>query len=257
MTVKLRHAPAEQAFADVAAWGGPGRHGEEGAADVLDVLVERVHRAEPPLDRDELVGVALEADEEEPGFELAETLVDAVGERVAAAEDAGAVVLFGGGEADVGIGRDYRMAVALLVQRQRFELIAAAEWGAAVLVAADRPLLVSQWGPVPDLEQHPDPACDQEAAAPHPGRPLVADPDEPLHRLAVLGADVGGAVLHPHQVSRRVLAAAGTCGAADTELGPAHRYRAAADPGQVADRVEGDLGVVGAGLDADVAAAFG
>ena len=45
-------------------------------------------------------------------------------------------------------------------------------------------------------------------------------------------------------------------GAAEAELGPAHRHRAAADPGQVADRVEGDLGIVGAGLDADVAAAF-
>ena len=53
-----------------------------------------------------------------------------------------------------------------------------------------------------------------------------------------------------------VLAAAGARGAAEAELGPAHDDGAAADPGQVADRVEGDLGVVGAGLHAEVAAAF-
>ena len=45
-------------------------------------------------------------------------------------------------------------------------------------------------------------------------------------------------------------------GAAEAELRPAHDDRAAADPGQVADRVEGDLGIVGAGLHAEVAAAF-
>ena len=48
------------------------RDGEEGAAGVLDVLVERVVRAEPPLDRGELrVRVALEGDEEQAGVELA------------------------------------------------------------------------------------------------------------------------------------------------------------------------------------------
>src|SRR6186997_3567131 len=140
----------EEVLADVAAGGGAGGDGEEGAADVLDVLVERVEGAEPALDRDEVLGVALEADEEEAGFELAEALVDAVGERVAAAEDAGAVVLLRRSEADVGVDGDHRMAVALLVERQRLELVAAAERGAAVLVAADRPLLVLQRGAVPD-----------------------------------------------------------------------------------------------------------
>ena len=42
-------------------------------------------------------------------------------------------------------------------------------------------------------------------------------------------------------------------GAAEAELRPAHRDRAEADPGQVADRVHGDLRVVRAGLDAEVA----
>jgi hypothetical protein len=69
---------------------------------VLDVLVEGVDLAEAALDRDELLRrVPLEADEEEPGFELAEALVDAVGEGVAAAEDAGALVFARRGETDV------------------------------------------------------------------------------------------------------------------------------------------------------------
>jgi hypothetical protein len=46
---------------------------------VLDVLRERVDRAEAALDRRELgVGIALEADEEEPGVELARGRFDTV-----------------------------------------------------------------------------------------------------------------------------------------------------------------------------------
>ena len=84
---------AEQGLAHEATAARPGRNREDGAADVLDVLVQRVQLAEAALDRDELLrGVALEADEEEPGFELAEQVVDAAGERVAAAQDALPVV---------------------------------------------------------------------------------------------------------------------------------------------------------------------
>src|SRR4029078_13536301 len=78
----------EQRFADVATVPRSRRHREDGAADVLDVLVERVELAKPALDRDELLfRVLLEADEEEAGFELSQALVDPVGERVAAAQD--------------------------------------------------------------------------------------------------------------------------------------------------------------------------
>ena len=80
--------------------------------------------AEPALDRDELaLGVALEADEEEAGFELAEALVDAVGEGVAAAQDPLAVVGLGRGEADVGVDRDRRLPVLLGVEVERVELL--------------------------------------------------------------------------------------------------------------------------------------
>ena len=123
-----------------------------------------------------------------------------------------------------------------------------------VLGAADRPLLLAERGPVPALDHHPDPAGDHVGAAAQPGGRLGAGPDELLQRLGVLGADVVGAVLETHQVAGRVLLAGRGRGAPEAELRPLHHHRPAADPGQVADRVEGDLRVVGARLDAEVAA---
>src|SRR6201999_1649399 len=111
---------AEQAFADEPARLGAAGDGEDGAADVLDVLVQRVVLAELALQGDELLfRVLLEADKEEAGFELAEALVDAVGERVAAAEDPDAVVFRRRGEPHVGVFGDHRFAVvALHLERQ-------------------------------------------------------------------------------------------------------------------------------------------
>src|SRR6202012_178452 len=104
---------------EAALFGAP-RDREDGAADVLDVLVERVVDAELFLQHHELLRrVPLEGDEEEAGFELAEALVDAVGERVAAAEDLQATVFLRRGEPHVRIGRDHRFAVgARLLERQ-------------------------------------------------------------------------------------------------------------------------------------------
>src|SRR5262249_46710301 len=148
---------AEQRLADVASVARPRRYREYRAADVLDVLVQRVARAQAPLDRDELaLRIALEADEEEAGFELAEALVDAVGEGVAAAQDALAPVGRGRGKADVGVGRDHRSATALGFQVEWVELLAAAKRGARILVAADRLFLIGEGRAVPDLEQHAD-----------------------------------------------------------------------------------------------------
>ena len=159
--------------------------------------------------------VALEADEEEAGFELAEALVDAVGEGVAAAQDPLAVVerrpRRGGRGRRPGSSARRRCSAS---RSSGSDSSRPPSGAPLVLVAADRLLLVFQRRAVPDLEQHPDPAGDQVAAAAHPGRPLAADPDEAVHRLGVLGADVRGAVLEAHQVARRVLAAAGAsrCG---------------------------------------------
>src|SRR5262249_55500592 len=135
-------------------------------------------------------------------------------------------------------------------------LLAAAKRGTRVLVAADRLFLVGERRAVPDLKQHADAPGHQVAAAPHPARAFVSDPNEAIHGFGVLGADVGGAVLEAHQVAWRLLAAAGAGSAAEAELGPAHRDRPATDPGQVAHCMEGDLWVIGAGLHAEVAAAF-
>jgi hypothetical protein len=64
-----------------------GRAGEDGAAGVVDVLVERT-RGQGPLQPDELGRVLHERDEEQAAEQGADLRVDAVGERVAAAQDA-------------------------------------------------------------------------------------------------------------------------------------------------------------------------
>ena len=62
----------EQAPAPVVARAAhPAGAGEEPAADVLDVLVQRVEGAEPALQLDEHLRVAHERDEEQAGVELA------------------------------------------------------------------------------------------------------------------------------------------------------------------------------------------
>ena len=123
-----------------------------------------------PLDGDELARrVALEGEEEQAGVELAEPVVEAVGERVAAAQDLRAAVGRGRGEADVGVG-GMRRAVGAS-SRSRTSLALAAERRARGLVAADRLLLVGQRGAVPDLDEHADAAGDEVGAAAHPRRP--------------------------------------------------------------------------------------
>ena len=130
----------------------------------------------------------------------------------------------------------------------------AAERRAGDLDPADRVLLIGERRAVPDLDQHPDPARDEVGPAAQPVGPLVADPDEAVELVGVLGAEVVGAVLEPHEIARGVLGAGGRRGAAKPELRPAHDDRATADPREVANGVEGHLRIVRAGLHADVAA---
>ncbi len=135
------------------------------------------------------------------------------------------------------------------------ELGAPGQRGALLPVAADQHLLLAHAGAVPRLDLHLDPAGHQVGASGQPGGlrvVLLADPDELLELLALLGLDVGGAVLEAEQVARGHLLGRGGGGAAEPQLRPAHRHRAEPDPRQVADRVHGHLGVVGAGLDAQV-----
>ncbi len=95
-------------------------------------------------------------------------------------------------------------------------------------------------------------------AAAHPGLRLVgADPHEAAHLAVVACVEIVRAVLEPLQVARRDRNLRRRRGAPEPELRPAHDRGAAGDPGQVSDRVEGDLRIVGAGLDAQVAVGAG
>ena len=123
------------------------------------------------------------------------------------------------------------------------------------LVPPDDALLLGERRAVPDLDVHPDPAGDQVAAALEPGGADAGrHPDVVAQQVGVLGLDVAGAVLEAEQVARRGLARRRRRRAAEPELRPPHGRGAEPHPDQVADGVHGDLRVVGARLDAQVAA---
>ena len=162
------------------------------------------------------------------------------------------------GEADVRVDRnDGQTARLPRGEVDLVELVRGAERCAAHLRAADRLLLVEQRRAVPDLDQHADAPGDEVRAA---GEPALIrrrrHPDVLREPVGVLELDVVRAVLEAHQVARRVLRAARRRRAAEAELRPAHHDAATAEARQVAHRVERDLRVVGAGLDAEVAAAL-
>src|SRR4051812_28554474 len=145
----LNLAPAsasreERAGPVVAAVPYAGRAGEDGAAVVLDVLVQRVVEAELALQRHELLArVLLVADEEQPRVELTGVRVGAVGERVAAAQDPQAAVLFVRGQPDVRVDRDHQLAVAALGREVRWvELVMTSERCTGGLHPSDDGLLV-------------------------------------------------------------------------------------------------------------------
>ena len=144
------------------------------------------------------------------------------------------------------------------VRSGRVELGVPAERSAADLLAPDDALLLAQGRAVPALDEHPDPARDDVGPAAEPRlRLVVADPHEALHLARVVDVEVARAVLEAHEVARRDLVARRLRVAAEAELHPAHLDQPAPDAQQVAHGVEGDLRVVGAGLDAQVAAAAG
>ena len=107
-----------------------------------DVLVEDVP-GEVALDALELVRVALEADEEEPRIELSGDLVEAVGERVAAAEDPRPEQV-AGAEPHVRVAVDHGALGTARLEVGRVELVGAGQRGPGVLGAADRALLLGR-----------------------------------------------------------------------------------------------------------------
>ena len=136
--------PEQTASEPVADRRNPWRHSEKPAADVLDVLVQRVVLTERPLDRHELLArILLERDEEQAGVELPGRRVVAVGVGVAAAQDLLAAVVVRAGEPDVRVGRDDRLAVLRLRRKvDRVEFALAGERRAGVLEPAEDVLLV-------------------------------------------------------------------------------------------------------------------
>src|SRR5262249_6213757 len=80
-------------------------------------------------------------------------------------------------------------------------------------------------------------------------------PDVAVEQVGLVALDVAGAVFEAEQVAWCCLAGGCRGRAAETELEPAVLDDTDAEPGQVADGVEGDERIVGAGLDAEGAAA--
>src|SRR5580692_6710878 len=185
----LRHLPGghhrsgEQAAAPVLAGVQAGWAGEDGAAGVVDVLVEVV-RGEGQLEPDELGGVLHEGDEEQAAEEGPGLRVDAVGKGVAAAQDPGAAIVLGAGQPDMGPGGDGRLPGCVPGGE-----VGAGEFGSAgqrragYLGPADDVLLIGQVVAVPVLDEDPDLAGDQVAAAAQPRLVgLAADPDPVVHQ---------------------------------------------------------------------------
>ena len=219
-------------------------------------------RAKALLERHELrLRVALEADEEEAGVELAEAGVHAVGEGVAAPQDPDAVVL--GAERRAGCARragTTARPVASCAARSTGSNSCRPPSGAPLCLW--RPIVPS-WsasaGAVPDLDQHPDAAGDQVACRRASSRAGRRGRPRRVRRARAVSSSLRLLVpsLKPIRLRGVSWRAAGRRGAAEAELRPAHDDGAAADPREVAHGVEGDLRVVGAGLHAEVAAASG
>ena len=222
-----------------------GRDRPQAGADVLDVLVEPVGAAEPRLQRHERRGVAHEGEEEQAGVELALALVEAVGERVAAAQDPRALV------------REPDVAATPAAAAAR-----TASNSPDGRAARPTPCGARSSAPGRRATRGPRPRSASGSGARRGSCRRAASPARrtqtcSVERRGVLELEVVGAVLEAHQVARRGLLAARRRRAPEAELRPAERRRAAGDPGEVADGVERDLRIVGAGLHAEVAAAAG
>ena len=184
----------------------------------------------------------------------------AVDEVVAAAQDPDAAVVRRVGEPDVRGHRDPRLAVGPGGREVGLVELVGRPSGAPVPLS--RPMICScsaSGRAVPGLDVHPDLPGDQVGAAGHPGRRRRPS-DGATHTCSSSAAPSSGLMLavpslKPNRLRGVDLAARRRRGAPEARAGPPHGDDAEADPDQVAHRVHGDLRVVGAGLDAEVAAA--
>src|SRR5690606_23690160 len=102
---------------------------------------------------------------------------------------------------------------------------------------------------IPRLDPHCDAACDEEGSA-------VVGPDVRRERRLVVGEDVRRAVLEAEEIARRLLPSGGSRGPTEAQLRPAQHGAAEGDAGEVADRVDRDLRIVGTGLNAQITVAL-
>ena len=209
------------------------------------------------LQGDELrLQISLETQEEQPGIQPAQCIA-AVGEVVTAPQYLLTAVGRGMGQCDVRVLGDQGSVVGADGAELRLIELAAPRQGSALLLGpAEHRLLLAKRRAVPGLDRHADLAHGQVRAAVHPGWLVVrTGPHEFVEAGLVVGGDVGRSVLESEQVARCRLALGGDGTLSEAHLGPLDSRLAEGEAHQVANRVHGDLGVVGASLDADVSAA--
>ncbi|MNI75122.1 hypothetical protein D3C73_1312490 [compost metagenome] len=155
------------------------------------------------------------------------------------------------GDRSMRIGRNQRPASAVCCgEIKRIELVLRSNRSAAGPVTAEGRLLVTERGAVPDLDPHPGAADRHIGSAAQPGRRFTASPDHLVHDSSVLCIRVARAVLESEQIARSSAFRVGRSRPLEAFLGPAEDSCAPGNPGQVADRMEGDLQIVGACLHA-------
>ena len=123
-------------------------------------------------------------------------------------------------------------------------------------MASDDPLPVEQVQVVPGREVQQHVAQHQVGATGHPVGPVVVRDPHGLGEASTVGGRVRGAFTEAEEVAVRRSTPAGPLlvpgRGAETEMRPTHGGDPVAHPQKVADRMEGDLLIVGADLEAEI-----
>jgi len=101
----------------------------------------------------------------------------------------------------MGVFRGHRIAIRVPpLQLEGVVFVALADGRTGSLVAADGFLLEGGFHVIPMVEGNPDRPNRHIAAGAQPRRPLLTDPDEPVHRRPIVGRNIHRSVLETHQV---------------------------------------------------------
>ena len=153
----------------------------------------------------------------------------------------------------MGVVGDEGIAVRVdAVQVESVAFVGLADRRAGIFAPPDHLLLKVDLRAIPMLERNPDAPRHEIAAAAHPVRPFVADPDDVVEAPRTVRRDVApgagriaGSVLEAHQVPRRFAWRRLRQKACLAQRSSARHSEQA---GQLPDGVEGDLRIVGARL---------